>query len=443
MEAVDNRSSNEQTTVSNIEELLSELQDFREHEYILISQKLFNELLDKYNISLQEPASDNISEIKNLGLYVKLGNDGYKLCTYYFIGAWWLEKRKTYIKVAPKEREGKFADPIAMLNEIVQDTEIANHKEFKNLFYIDTESPSIELEWEDDTFMLFLVIHYLNLLAKLVKKGLKKGFVFVEQDLNGRVKGKINIKKTYQRHMSKGIHTKTTCRFQILTHDFLDNQILKAALIQAIKFVRLMKFEISGLNEIMNYLSYLFESVSLKRVLDTDFSKVRHSPFFPEYKEALELARMILKNLGNDPFSNVSKYTTIQPYIINMPKLFELYVWLKLKGKFSRGKVIYQYNANGDIPDFIVEGKNLIVDAKYKYIDESKPSTEDIGQLSRYGRNKEVRKLALGKHIKNREPRLVIAYPTFDCFNTKCLKVEGYNKIYKVAVPIPYHDEDR
>lgn len=437
MEGIDNRGSYEQVTILDIEGLLSKLRNLREHDCIPISQELFSELFNKYHINLQEPDVDNISEVKNLGLYIKLENDGYKLCNYYFIGAWWLEEEeKTYIKVGPKEREGKFADPIAMLNEILRDAEIANHKEFKNLFYVDTKSPPIELEHEDNTFILFLVIHYLNLLAKLVKKGLRQGFILTEQDLNGRVRGKINIKGTYQRHISKGIHTKTTCKFHILTQDFLDNQILKAALIQASKFIRFIKFEISGLDEVINYLNFVFERVSLRKILDADFSRVKHSPFFPEYKEAIEFARLILKNLGNDPFSNVSRSKIVQPYIINMPKLYELYVWLKLKGEFNENKIIYQYNASGDRPDFIIEHENIIIDAKYKYIDK-KPNTDDIAQISRYGRNRKIREIISSNDEKSKEPKLVIAYPVIEEDEVKVEEVEGYHKLYIKAIPIP------
>ena len=131
-------------------------------------------------------------------------------------------------------------------------------------------------------------------------------------------------------------------------------------------------------------------------------------------------------------------FTKVPPYIINMPKLFELYVWSKLKERYKR--IYYQYNARGDIPDFLVEDKSLIVDAKYKYIDGNNPDSEDIGQLSRYGRNRIIRDIVLGKrYVENLEPRLIIVYPTFDR-SVICSKIKSYYKIYKVAVPIPLCD---
>lgn len=120
-----------------------------------------------------------------------------------------------------------------------------------------------------------------------------------------------------------------------------------------------------------------------------------------------------------------------------MPKLFELYVWSKLKKKYP--DVLYQHNANGDIPDFLIESKGLIIDAKYKYIDESKPGLDDIGQLSRYGRNRKIREILLREDVYDKEPILVIAYPVFEDSAVKCSEVEDYHNLYKQAIPIPHY----
>ncbi len=79
-----------------------------------------------------------------------------------------------------------------------------------------------------------------------------------------------------------------------------------------------------------------------------------------------------------------------------MSKLFELYVYSKLRERFTHHKeVTYHKTFNYLEPDFIinsVDGKyKLVVDAKYKpqYLD-GKISTDDIRQISGYARLEKV-----------------------------------------------------
>jgi len=434
LENVECRESKGETPISTVEELKERLNNLREHESIKVSEDLRKFLIE--NFEFKEPGYDNISEVKNLGLYLKYEGNTLTLCTYYFIGVWWFREKDIYIRVEPKDNEGKFADPILMLNEIMKDQDIVSNKEFQNVFRIEDNASPISLESGDTTFMLFLIVKYINVLERLVRKGLKRGYVFAEEDLNGRVKGKINLKRTYQKHISRGVYTKNYCKFQVFTEDFLDNQILKSALFQASKYVRNLEFQSFTLMNLLSYLSSVFEKVSLRPISDIDFVKVKHSPFFPEYKEAIELARMILKYLGYDPFANIQELKEVPPYIVNMPKLFELYVWKKLKELCPNSEILYQYRAGSDTPDFLIKDRDIIIDAKYKYRYDSKSLSEDIGQLARYGRNEKIRKEINAKE----EPILIIAYPVFDENRKGIEPINDYCRFYKLAIAIPYRE---
>jgi len=295
-------------------------------------------------------------------------------------------------------------------------------------------------------FLPFLIIKYLRTLERLIKKGLKKGYSSLDKDFNNRIKGKIILKETYQRYFTKGVYTKTRCRFQMLAEDFLDNQILKCALVQATKYLGVTNLNISEINNLASYLNCMFEKISLRRISDFDFVKIKHSPFFPEYKEALELARLILKSLGYDPLIDVNEVQRVPPYMINMPKLFELFVWNKLKKIY--GGVLYQKGYGKDVPDFIISGEGIVIDAKYKYEYNygEEFSKADVGQLSRYGRNKKIRKEVFGK--ENCEPALFIIYPSFSESNeSNKLELErqkesltDYYYIYKLPLTVPYFE---
>jgi len=419
--------------IKTIEELKEKLINLREHECFCIDERLLS-FLTNLGLNFEEPQYDDLKKLKFLGLFLT-SKSPFKVCTHYFVGAGWLVEGEIPIRIFPKDRNGKIPDYLKMYLKLLEDEEIITNTEFQNVFKVDIEKPLIEVKEEDKRFLYLVVFAYLSLLKRLVKKGLKKGFLYKEQNLNGRIKGKLDIKLTTQRFFSKTKYTRTVCKFETLTENILENQILKTALIQAEKFLKEFPFKGEDINYLIGYLKKAFWRVSTVKVYEKDFLKVKKSPFFPEYRNALKLAQIILKNLGIDPFLSFKGISYITPYIINMPKLFELYVWKKLKEKYG-ADVKYQVQKGGDIPDFIVNEHNLIVDAKYKYLDLKKVSKEDICQIARYGRNIDIRKLV--SYNEDLEPELCIAYPTFE-ENEKKEQLKDYFKFFKLGVKIPFN----
>ncbi|WP_411353317.1 5-methylcytosine restriction system specificity protein McrC, partial [Myroides injenensis] len=79
------------------------------------------------------------------------------------------------------------------------------------------------------------------------------------------------------------------------------------------------------------------------------------------------------------------------PFWIDMSKLFELYVFKKLREQFpNEGEVKYHFKVNRQEPDFILNtkcGLKAVVDAKYKpRYKKGNPSMEDARQLAGYTR---------------------------------------------------------
>jgi len=432
------RDGSSEAPISSLEELYERLKNLREHECFEVENSLLEELY-KLGISGEEPDSDEVETVNKLGLFLKFEKGKFKLCSYYFIGVWWLKEGETFVRVKPKAYKNKFTDPFKMLLEITQDRYVTDNPHFKKVFKVDTEKPFINLETEDANFLLFLIIFYLSILEQIVKKGLRKGYVEAQKGMRGRIKGKVDLKRTYQKYLTKGLYTRVSCRFYDFTEDFLDNQILKCALVQSSKWIRMNELSNDLLDAKINFLNYAFERITLKPISSLDFLKVKHSPFFPEYKKAIESAKLILKTLGTDPFVKLHKSASnsVPPYLINMPKLFELFVFKKLREVYGN-KVKYQLKRGRDIPDFLVEREGIIVDAKYKYIEERGIAEEDLGQIARYGRNKALREIACGDERK--EPKLIIAYPVFN--GEKEEEEKGYYEVYRRSYEIPHHEKD-
>ncbi|QYS86161.1 hypothetical protein JJC03_14460 [Flavobacterium oreochromis] len=138
-----------------------------------------------------------------------------------------------------------------------------------------------------------------------------------------------------------------------------------------------------------------------------------------------------------------------------MSKLFELYVFAKLKEIFpDKNEVKYHQKFNGLEPDFILNSKDgkyqMVVDAKYKQrYSYTNISIDDIRQVSGYARMKSIYK-ALGMENKHKEviDCLIIYSDQFsdrkdfinDGFNY--VSVEEYVNFYKIGIALPVLKND-
>ena len=390
------------------------------------------------------------SEQKYLSIKYQEFNSKWALRAGYFIGYRWFDTNKTYLHIKPKIHDGKQADFLAMFKECLSHPIVSQKmdKTYKIFF----DEPLIEIQDKKDEITPFLIIHFLQIVKTIEKKGLKKGYIKVTDNLTSKIKGKILVNQTIKQNHFRNRIDKTVCNYQIFTINCFENQILKTALMQCGRY--LAGIEDKNIIKILKQNITAFEQVDIKEVFDSDFSKIKHSPFYKEYKEALNLAKMIFKRFGfalNNNLSNISN--KIPPYYINMPILFERYVELKL----------LQSNINyidgndvsvaqwGMKPDFLLQKNKTVLDAKYKFWYESgknQNSTEnwqfkdDYMQLSLYGRDNKVRGEL--KVENNQEAELLFIYPSFrDEKDSKINlgnkdKSDKFSNIYTLGIKIPY-----
>ena len=164
-----------------------------------------------------------------------------------------------------------------------------------------------------------------------------------------------------------------------------------------ILFIGTVEFSLQSLNKLIEINANIVGVCTKEESkFNSDFAKIKHSPFFKEYKEALKLAQMIFKRFGFNLNSKDTNTIKIPPFYINMPELFERYVEVKLRSLYKNDLVAGYGKKNGNSyifglrPDFIVKNRKLIIDAKYKYWFENEISDnnfkKDFQQLSLYGR---------------------------------------------------------
>lgn len=373
-------------------------------------------------------------------------NDSHQLTTSYFIGIDWIEEEKSALYVAPKlDKSDKETDYIKMLFSCFKHTEV--RKEIDELVQIKWDAPTIEIEQNQDLLTPFLVVQYLNILKVIVRKGLKKSYYKVENNLQSRVKGKILIGHTIKQNLMKNKNLYTYCSYEEFGFDNLENRLLKKAFV----FVQRYLPTYAKLNsskqtqDLFNFISPAFTEVS-ENVSINEIKHSKYNAFYKEYSEAIHLAKLIIKRFGfNISNINPQKVST-PPFWIDMSKLFELFVLGKLKDEFG-SDIEFQFQANYGQPDFLLnkDGQKMIIDTKYKTyykngFDKNAEIAKDIRQLSGYSRDMKIMdKLDMNDQII---PCLII-YPSDQNeleeseLNLKKNKINEFSGFFKLGVRLP------
>ena len=372
----------------------------------------------------------------------------------YYVGALWLVKHHKFVYIEPKmnkkqivegfptqEEEWAEIDYLKMLLSITA----LEPKHTQNLIKIYWDEPLIAIEQQKDTLTPFLMVQFLLLLKRIVRKGLKKSYYTVEENLNNRIKGKIQLDKHLKQNVFKNKLTAHVCRYQEFGMDSLENRFLKKVLQFIISFKNTHSNYFAGndesIREVITYCSPHFELISEE--LDVEnLKKLTTNPFFKEYEEAIRIGKQILKRFSYNITETTQQKVAIPPFWIDMPKLFELYVYKKLQEQFgNRGEVHYHFTGDYTELDFLLNTPEykMVIDAKYKTVYEDSRVIDDIRQVSAYARLERVYKA-----LKIDDDRLIdclIIYPSFEqntdlnIANKK--EIHQYRNIYKLSVSVP------
>lgn len=373
----------------------------------------------------------------------------YKFETSYYIGTDWIVENKLPINITPKlndkDREINY---LYMLSEALKHIQDTNH--LQHLFEVDFNKALIDIEQSEDLLSPLLIIQFLHLLKKIVQKGLKKTYYKVEENLNSRIKGKLVISKTIKENHQRNKKQFTFCNYEMYGYDSIENRILKKALI----FTRNILGNIRGIEtkELYNLYNYIFPAFSQvsKDVCVKDLKQFKPNPLFKEYKEAILLAKLILKRYGYNISKVNSERIKTPPYWIDMSKLFELYVYGKLKEVFPlNGEIKYQEKVYYRELDFLLKSKDgrykVVIDAKYKprYAKEH-INIDDLRQISGYSRMSKVYN-KLEVDFNENIDCLIIHPDQLLCrdnfkeidFKNDKYKVKGYINIFNIGISLP------
>lgn len=384
--------------------------------------------------------------------------ENYHFRTSYFVGVDWVDIGKDLkIYVQPKlDNDSIEINYMKMLLEALEEPKNFSH--LNDLVYIDFHKPYIPITQKQDMLSPFLIAKFLQILKRIVQKGLKKSYYRTTANLNARVKGKVLVSRNIKENLVKGRQTHTVCQYQEFGLNSDENKILKKAYQFSRRIIQQNErgVDIQPLLQLVNYIHPAFETVSD----EIDFSKIKtfkSNPLFKEYDQAIKLALLILKRFSYNITKTGQEDIMTPPFWIDMSKLFELYVFAKLRKVFPhKNEVRHHVKVYYQELDFLLNSpKNncvYVIDTKYKpRYHEHKVNTEDIRQVCGYARLKGVyEELKISDLQKNID--CLIIYSSQDCdedlilehfdYNdandeNKIRKEKAYVNFYKLGIKLP------
>lgn len=353
----------------------------------------------------------------------------------------------------------KEIDVIAMLMKIMSHNDLI--READKLLMIDWEMKEIPITQKQDLLTPFLVVKFLKLLQDIARKGLKKSYYKVQENLRNRVKGKILVGQQIKQNVFKNRVTNTFCEYQVFGEDSVENRFLKKVFLFCIQYVENNQHyfkpkakdnsrEENNIQWLINYIRPTFEHIS-SEVNISEIKHLKYNPFFKEYKEAITIGQQILKRFSYNITKTTAETISTPPFWIDMPKMFELYVYARFledNSDLNYKNFNYQFATHGNLLDFLIcaGDKKIVVDAKYKLKYNYSQIHEDIRQVAGYARLNKVRKKL--KYSDNEEIPCLIIYPnpiqnnekdkeSLKIENLMTIEIGAYHKVFKLGVSLP------
>ncbi len=395
-----------------------------------------------YGLNLKFQETGFLKEPKYLGI-----NDW---TAFYFIGAAWLVPDELAVVVTPKIPNIDFVQMFLAALEV--DTQKESDY-FAQCYGIQFDEPQIETHEELNQLTPLLVLHFISLLERLAKHGLKKDYLLREENLKAKVKGRILFGKHLKTNVFQQRSDRMYCQYQEYTDDIPENRLLKKALLFSERILdrcdslkRQSQYpEIQlRLNRLKASFSHISDEIEPYQV-----QKLSSNKLFKGYKEAIRVAKMILRRFDYSIREAGSEQHSTPPFWIDMARLYEMWVLCRLQ-KNAVNPIMFQEAGfyGRQVADFVIREESLILDAKYKSkYAEDWVDIDDIRELSGNARDDRL----LPNLQEDYSPRCIILYPgntdelkpeSDVLFEQQGRKIPHYRNFYKVSVPLPVYGEE-
>lgn len=409
----------------------------------MITLREQTQLLDDYIDQLDLRETYTSMPVEQLAL--NRGDDGFWWSSYY-IGL--SEINGQHIQVLPK----------------LENLDFMSLFSFALLYQPSSEyfSSCYDINWEKEIYAStelyniltpLLVMQYLNILDKLVGKGLKRDYITIEENLHSKIRGKLRPIANWRKNEIKKKEDYFYCQYQVFSANIPVNRLLKKAL--DISFLLLGNVRSRSRN--MTGLAFLSSKMKLIEAFKNIDSNVRLESIrnykFDKlnmyYSEAIKLAKCIIRHQDN-ALTDGSGKKKVPLFWIDMSRLYEVYVLGILQTHYPNNILFQVKGSYGTQCDYLHIGEGIVLDAKYKlwyssyngrrsHVDSM---VADIREISAYARDERFLNL-MNNNVST--PKCVIIHPDEETTNlgavlsdsVKNNKVEGYRDFYRLSIDLP------
>lgn len=365
----------------------------------------------------------------------------------YFIGATWLSDDIALV-VKPK------VDNIDFIKIFETALEIKDEKAseyFAKCYGVDVNAPFVKTNADFSMLTPLLILHYIHLLSRLVRKGLRKDYIARQENLKTKVKGRILLSKNLQKNIWQKRDDRVFCIYSEFCVNTLENRLLKKALVvakQNLNKAKLSEYSIK-INQLLSRFLGVGDEIELNEI-----KHFRSHKIYKEYNDALRVAKMILRRFENVLNENSSDKKKIPPFWIDMSRLYEMYVYSRI---LENSDINVKFQVSGHFisaVDFIatIGNEKWIMDAKYKprYDGPNSGILADIREISGYARDTKILgELGVSENKEN-EVKCLIIHPEritkidndkidFKWLDDKLSK--NFRNFYKLAVALPLREK--
>ena len=409
----------------------------------MITLREQTQLSDEYIEQLDLRETYTSMPVEQLAL--NRGDDGYWWSSYY-IGL--SEINGQHIEVLPK----------------LENLDFMSLFSFALLYQPSSEyfSSCYDINWENEIFAStelyniltpLLVMQYLNILDKLVGKGLKRDYITIEDNLHSKIRGKLRPISNWRKNELKKKEDYFYCQYQVFSANIPVNRLLKKALDISLLLLGNVRSRSSNMTGLA-FLSSKMKLIEAFRDIDSNIrlESVRNYKFDKlnmYYSEAIKLAKCIIRHQDN-ALTDGSGKKKVPLFWIDMSRLYEVYVLGILQTHYP-DKILFQVKGSyGTQCDYLHIGEGIVLDAKYKLWYSSYNGRRshvdsmiaDIREISAYARDEHF--LSLMKNDVN-TPICIIIHPDEETTNlgtvlsdsVKNNKVEGYKDFYRLSIDLP------
>jgi len=237
------------------------------------------------------------------------------------------------------------------------------------------------LRFVSDTLSTFI---YLNEIEILIKNGLIKKYRRVQSNQLA-LRGKLLFSQNIQKNL---VHKERFyCEHQVYDTEHLIHQII-------LKGLKVLDNLLNNhLRDKLNRILFDFEQIDEITINSNHFAKVKLNRKSLPYKDALDISKMLILNYSPSINSGQDNMLTL---LFDMNKLWEEFIYRVLqRHKPENYSISYQnsekfWEHKTIRPDIVIEYKEnntterFIIDTKWKIVDSSNPSDNDLKQMFAY-----------------------------------------------------------